>query len=226
MEHVLPLATVDVVLLALREQTLCVALLQRENPNEPFYGHWALPGGFVRTDEDEDLESAAVRVLGEKTGLRSPYLEQLQTFSGRSRDPRGWSLSVAYYALVPADMLPEAAQGLRWAPVDTLKSLPFDHATIVATAVERVRSKTAYSSLPLHLMPGVFTLAELRGVYETLLGAQMDPRSFGRRIQELDVLEPVQGAKSGGAYRPAQLYRVKRRARRLALATDALPTKA
>jgi 8-oxo-dGTP diphosphatase len=227
MKHIAPIATVDVVLLALLEDRLCVALVRRDNPDEPFCGHWALPGGFVRVEEDEDLEAAAVRVLSEKLDVQSPYLEQLRTFSGRSRDPRGWSLSVAYYALVSPELLVQTTrERVRWEAVDTLKSLPFDHAGIVQAAVERVRSKTAYSSLPLYLMPATFSLAELRRVYETLLGAEMDARSFGRRMQELDVLEPVQGAKSAGAYRPAQLYRVKRRARGLALTEDALPVKA
>ena len=98
----------------------------------------------------------------------------------------------------------------RWAPVDGLRSLPFDHAQILRTAVERVRSKTLYSSLPVHLMPAQFTLGELQRTYEQVLGAVLDKRGFRRRIEELDVIEEIPGAfTSGGSHRPAQLYRKK-----------------
>ena len=78
--------TVDVVLLTLKESTLQVLLLKREQA--PFAGAWALPGGFVHADVDADTQESAARVLREKVGIASPYLEQLATFSGLARDPR------------------------------------------------------------------------------------------------------------------------------------------
>jgi len=74
-----------------------------------------------------------------------------------------------------------------------------------------VRSKTRYSSLPVHLMPKTFTLSELQQVYEQVLGSRLDKRSFRRRIEELYIVEPAPGALATGAHRPAQRYRVKRR---------------
>lgn len=205
------IVTVDVVLLTLREEALCAALALRER--EPFAGHWTLPGGWVHVDEDEDALAAAARILKAKTGLESPYLEQLQTFTGRARDPRGWSVSIAYYALVPYERVSQVKdERLRWRPVDAIRSLPFDHLEILRTAVSRVRSKTRYSSLPVHLMPSSFTLSELQRVYEQVLGGPLDKRTFRRRIEELDVVEPIPGAlETGGAHRPAQRYRIKRR---------------
>ena len=78
------ICTVDVVLLTLQDGQLQVALLKREN--DPYAGTLALPGGYVHADEDADAEDAAQRVLLAKTGIRSPYLEQLATFAGASRD--------------------------------------------------------------------------------------------------------------------------------------------
>ena len=211
-----PIVTVDVVLLTLKEDELCAALLQRSRA--PHVGEWTLPGGFVHTDTDEDALAAATRILRTKAGIASPYLEQLQTFSGRHRDSRGWSVSVAYYALVPPQTLESAAASgqspaLKWRPVDSIRSLPFDHRDILRTAVDRVQSKTQYTSLPVHLMPPTFTLSELQAVYETLLRTELDKRGFRRRIEELDVIEPASHQPvTRGAHRPAQLYRLKRKA--------------
>ncbi|MFG6486132.1 NUDIX domain-containing protein [Roseateles sp. BYS78W] len=200
------ICTVDVVLLTLRDAQLQVLLLKRDR--EPFGGALALPGGYVHADEDQGCEDAAQRVLLQKAGLQSPYLEQLASFSGPARDPRGWSVSVAYFALVPA---PESTQpGQLWLPVDRLPQLPFDHGRIVATAVERVRNKSQYSSLPVHLCPEPFTLPQLHAIYEALLGEAINPVSFRRKMDELAILEAVPGAKRAeGAHRPAQLYRLK-----------------
>src|SRR5690349_14749164 len=98
-EHVQPIVTVDVVILSLRQATLQVALARREQA--PHAGEWTLPGGWVHADEDADAVAAATRILRAKAGLDSPYLEQLQTFASRHRDARGWSVSIAHYALVP-----------------------------------------------------------------------------------------------------------------------------
>jgi len=215
-----PIVTVDIVLLTLLDGALHAGLTQRDKA--PALGAWTLPGGWVHVDEDQDADDAAARILRDKAGIVSPYLEQLKTFSGMHRDSRGWSLSVSYYAVVPGQ-LTAAGERFRWAPVDGLRSLPFDHAQILRTAVERVRSKTLYSSLPVHLMPAEFSLGELQRTYEQVLGAELDKRSFRRRIEELDVIEEIPGAfTSGGSHRPAQLYRKKAHAPALKVAASNL----
>jgi 8-oxo-dGTP diphosphatase len=207
-----PIVTVDIVLLTLIEDELCAALLKRTRA--PHAGEWTLPGGFVHTDTDEDAVAAATRILKTKAGIASPYLEQLQTFSGRHRDSRGWSVSIGYYALVPhQEPAADSDAAVKWRPVDSIRSLPFDHRDILRAAVDRVRSKTLYSSLPVHLMPPTFTLRELQSVYEALLQTELDKRGFRRRIEELDVVEPAPHLPTTrGAHRPAQLYRLKRKA--------------
>jgi 8-oxo-dGTP diphosphatase len=214
-EHSQPIVTIDVVILTLKDAALHVALAQREHA--PHAGTWTLPGGWVHTDEDEDALAGAQRILEAKAGLKSPYLEQLKTFANRHRDDRGWSVSIAHYALVRFEAAESGA--VQWRPVDAIRTLPFDHAEILRTAVERVRSKTAWSSLPVHLLPATFTLSELQRVYEQVLGSELDKRTFRRRIEELDLVEPAPGARpAGAAHRPAQAYRVKRRfGRELAL---------
>ena len=204
------ICTVDVVLLCLKNRALHVSLLRREHP--PFAGTLALPGGYIHPEEDNDTKDAAIRMLRDKASITSPYLEQLGTFSGNARDPRGWSLSVAYYALVNSDLIdPSARPQLQLAPVDDLKSLPFDHRDIIRTAIERVRNKSTYSSLPVFLCGEQFTLPQLQAVYETVLGEAINKVSFRRKMDELGILEPVEGAmETGRANRPAQLYRLRK----------------
>lgn len=203
------ICTVDVVLLTLQDDTLKVALLRRDR--EPFKGVPALPGGFIRQEEDADTQDAAMRVLRDKTAIEPPYLEQLATFSGPARDPRGWSVSIVYYALVPFDVIDKAGHpDVKLVSVDKPLSLPFDHRLIIDTAVARLRSKSQYSSLPCYLAGETFTLPQLQRVYEALMGEALNKVSFRRKMTEMDMLEPVEGAfAAGGAHRPAQLYRLK-----------------
>lgn len=197
------IVTVDVVLLTLDAGRLQVALMKR--PHEPYKSALALPGGYVHAEEDANVEAAAYRVLRDKMGIRPPYLEQLATFSGAQRDPRGWSISICHVALVG----PEAMPTSQWFPVDKLPPLAFDHARLIAAAVTRVRNKSSYSALPAYLLPEMFTLSELQNIYSQLLGEPLEKSSFRRKLRELDFLEEVPGAFQGGKQRPAQLYRLK-----------------
>jgi 8-oxo-dGTP diphosphatase len=207
------ICTVDVVLLCLHDDALHVALLQRDRA--PFEGVLALPGGYIHPNEDASAWHAAERMLREKAGLDSPYLEQLATFSGPGRDPRGWSVSISYCALVPPEALQRDGGRLRLLPVNRLPSLPFDHTHIVDVAVARVRAKSQYSSLPVYLCGDTFTLPHLQAVYEAVLGEPVNKVSFRRKVDELNMLEAVPGEfEVGKAHRPAQLYRLRKEFRR------------
>lgn len=206
-----PIVTVDVALFTLTGGALHVALLARDK--SPFEGVLALPGGYVHTDEDDDLARTARRVIEAKCGVRVPYLEQLYTFSGKKRDPRGWSASIAYYVVMPAGMLASGNGDLRLFPVDALPKLAFDHAKIVSTAVQRLRAKSTYSSLPAFLLPEEFTLPELQRVYEQVQGTSIDRWKFRRRFDDLDIIEPTSGTRVApkGAGRPGQLFKLRAR---------------
>ena len=204
------ICTVDIVLLTLQDDGLKVALLKRDA--DPFKNALALPGGYIHQQTDSDARDAALRVLKTKTGIEAPYLEQLATFSGNARDPRGWSVSVSYYALVSSDIIQSAGHpNVQLVSVYRQTTLPFDHKAIVDTAVARVRSKSQYSSLPCYLAGDLFTLPQLQRVYEALMGEAMNKVSFRRKITEMDMLEEVAGKfEAAGAHRPAQVYRLKR----------------
>ena len=200
-----PILTIDVVLLELRNETLSVGILTRQA--EPFVGQPALPGGYVHVDKDADTEATARRVIRDKVGLNDVFCEQLATFSGPDRDPRGWSATVVYYALIRGPR-PEAT-GLEWRSVDALGDLAFDHNMIVAAAMDRLRAKGSWSNLPAFLLTPTFTYSELRRTYELILGVRLNDSAFRRKIDEMDLIEPLQGQMSKSTARPAQLYRLK-----------------
>ena len=206
-----PSVTVDVLVFAVMDDQLKVALIKRGIA--PFKNSWAIPGGFVHMDES--LEQAAQRELEEEAGVKSVYLEQLYTFGDPTRDPRGRVITVAYYALVPDhDIALSASTDAReahWFAVDNLPTLAFDHKEILQRALERLKSKLEYSNIAYSLLPPKFRLTELQQVYEIILGQKLDKRNFRKRMLSLDLLEPTRQVDKSGAHRPAQLYRFKKR---------------
>jgi len=212
-----PLTTVDIVTFAIREEALHVLLVRRgSEPTEPFPGMWALPGGFVDITQDATLADCALRKLREKTGVATPYLEQLASFGSANRDPRGWSATHAYVVLISARLADTIAADAQWSAVvgsglggGVKPKLAFDHDMILELAITRLRNKVEYTSLPLYLMPAEFTLPELQRVYEIVLDRPLEKSAFRTRMLSADVIEPVARTRKG-PNRPAQLYRVKR----------------
>jgi 8-oxo-dGTP diphosphatase len=202
--------TVDVVFFGIIDQQLHVLLTNRgQQKNEPFPNFEALPGGFVHAQEDDDLYGTARRVIAQKIGISHPlYLEQLATFSGVKRDPRGWSVSQSFITLVPAEV---AAKIDGWVALDeALKmKLAFDHHDILKMAAERIRKKTNYSILPAHFLRQEFTLTELQKVYEIVLGSPLEKSAFRKKINALGVFQPTGGKKQEGRMRPADLFKLK-----------------
>ncbi|MDX2564362.1 NUDIX domain-containing protein [Streptomyces sp. TX20-6-3] len=143
--------TVDLVVLTVRRHALCTLVVRRGEA--PYQGRWALPGGFVR--EDEDLSGAAARELVEETGLcahdpaapppvpsNGAHLEQLATYGAPDRDPRMRVVSVAHLALAPDLPAPRAggdANSARWAPVEELLGEDVLAGTAGATAAAHGR---------------------------------------------------------------------------------------
>ena len=209
-----PLATVDVVIFTVMADQLYALLVRRpESDGEPYPARWALPGGFVDVERDASLLACAERKLRDKTGVAAPYLEQLGSWGDAKRDPRGWSSTHAYFALIPK---PEAADGsattTEWVPCDQAarRRLAFDHNTILSTAIERLRSKVEYTSLPAFLLPEPFTLPQLQRVYEVVLGRRLDKSAFRKRMLDAAYLEEA-GMVTGDHGRAAMGYRLRER---------------
>ncbi|MGZ3424615.1 MAG: NrtR DNA-binding winged helix domain-containing protein [Polyangiales bacterium] len=214
-----PHIAADVVVFTLRGDKLAVLMIERGIP--PFQGQYALPGGFVRIDEA--LEAAARRELAEETGiadLQGIPVDQLATFGDPGRDPRARTISAVYTALVPFHRVAHAKGGddaaatrffdVEGGGVVDEKGKPlrlaFDHDLVVRTAIERLRGRVTYTTAPFALMPDEFTLSELQGAYEAILGVPLHRRAFRERVErEKWVVET--GKQRGGAHRPARLFR-------------------
>ncbi len=207
-----PVLSVDVVLLCLDGERLCVLLDRRAT--EPFEGAWTLPGVAVRVDET--LEAAARRALREKVTLPPRQvddlpLEQLATFDALYRDPRGRTVSVAYLGLTRSPMDLEHHDRTRWRPVAAAahRGMPFDHGEILQTAVERLRGKLRYTNIAAHLLPETFRIEDLQAIYEAVLDRKLNRANFRNKllriglIQQEGVLAGAVGQRGG---RPPHAY--------------------
>ena len=199
--------TVDCVVFGSDEGDLKVLLIQRDLA--PFRGKWALPGGFVQMNET--LDDAARRELGEETGLKDVFLEQLYSFGGINRDPRERVVSVAYFALVALGQhtlhASSDAGDAAWFSVSELPSLAFDHDQIVTVAIQRLRGKVRYQPIGFELLPNKFTLSQLQQLYEVVLERSLDKRNFRKKILGTELLVETDEIEQDVAHRAARLYR-------------------
>lgn len=186
--------TVDIVVFGIHQghRTLNVLLIQRRD--DPFQGHWAIPGGFVNIDES--LRDAAERELMEETHAEPGHLEQLYTFGNPVRDPRGRIISTVYMVLVRPEALTiqadDDASDARWFDVKALPPmLAFDHKRILELALDRLRSKLRWQPVGVGLLPPKFTLGEMKAIYEIVLGRTLDKSNFRRRVFSYKVLKEV-----------------------------------
>ncbi|MDH3682729.1 MAG: NUDIX hydrolase [Acidimicrobiia bacterium] len=208
----------EVALFTLRDQELFLLLIERRG--HPHRGRYALPSWFMQPHES--IEATARRALAEETSLALDprHLEQLKTYSTPGRDPRDCKVrvtSVAHLAFMPDPGEPEPgthARSAAFVPVDDLAGvteggtieLAFDHATIISDALERLAAKLEYTTVAAAFLPEQFTLAELRGIYESVWGTSLDPGNFTRKVTGVDgfVASVPARRKTGG--RSAQLF--------------------
>lgn len=200
--------SIDPVVFSIINNELHILLYKR--PKEPHQNSWALPGGLIRPDEDMSLEESVNRVLKLKTGAEVNYSEQLCSVGGY-RDVRGWTLSVAYIALVSKQEVNSVSQ---WIPVRDLNTikLAFDHDKIIEIALKRLSDKVNYSTLPMHFLGEKFTLPQLQKVYQIILNEDWDKSTFYKKIKEImeiGLIEKTGDKEQNVANKPAEFYRLK-----------------
>ncbi|WP_057937711.1 NUDIX hydrolase [Algoriphagus resistens] len=227
-EEYLPNISYDSVIFGFSGEKLKILILEYHNMKT-----FALPGGFVKVDED--LNTAVHRGLSERTGLKEVYLEQFYTFGSMDRhnpeimgrimkeqghsDPDHWLLgrfvTVAYYALINYENVTpkpdELSDSIEWYDYDHLPMLMMDHNKIVDKALEHLRTHLDQKLLSINLLPDRFTMKDLQLVYEAILGEDLNRANFQRKMLSLDILERHDKLYSGGSHKAPFLYSFKKK---------------
>lgn len=189
-----PSVTTDCVIFGFDGTKLRVLLIERGI--EPFKGKWALPGGFLRMDED--AETGALRELKEETGLDAAYIKQFHTFTTPNRDPRERVITIAYYALVRLQEVTGGDDAARaeWYALDKVPALAFDHDQILRMASYELKRQIHFEPVGFELLPKQFTIRELQSLYESILDVTFDRRNFYKKMQHLELLKQVDRGES------------------------------
>ncbi len=191
-----PSVAVDVAVLTIKNDSLHVVVVQHRR------GGRALPGTFLH--EGERLSDSAARALRDKAGLTDVDFAQLRVFDDPDRDDRGWVLSVGHSGALPARRIPANVELMQVIDRRTGGALLFDHAAIVALAVEELRRRYGRELDPAGLLGETFTVLELRRIYQAVFGHSLVKDTFRRYM--IDALEPT-GELATGFGRPAELFR-------------------
>src|SRR6266516_5138466 len=183
-------------------------LLLWQRAKDPFAGAWSLPGGYLKPGET--LEQSIRKHLAAKVDVRElSHLEQLETRSDPTRNPKEWQLATAYLGLVPRGVDPALPEDTDWHSVDRLPKLAFDHRAITLAGRERLRAKLSYTNIGFALAPETFALSELRDVYRAALGHDVSATNLQRVLVRRAVLESTGRVRAPGPTggRPGTLFR-------------------
>ena len=199
------LIAVDCVIFGFNHEELKLLLIKRAM--EPGMGQWSLMGGFLQ--RSESLNDSAARVLGQLTGLKNVYLEQLYAYGDVERDPGERVVSVAYYALLKIedyhqDLVTEYEA--HWRPIGHIPDLVFDHRVIVDKALSRLRRKARIQPIGFELLPERFTLPQLQSLYEAIYQKELDKRNFRKKILSMNLLDKLEEKDKSNSKKGAFFY--------------------
>lgn len=203
------LLALDCIIFGFDKEGLKILLIKRDF--EPEKGKWSLIGGFL--GKKETLDDAAKRILHYMTGFQKIYMEQLYTFSEVDRDPKDRTISVAYYALINiaehnSDL--NEKYSARWFKVNKMPKLIFDHDSMVAEAMKRLRYRAATKPIGFELLSEKFTMRQLRKLYEAIWDKELDKRNFTSKINGLDILIRLNEKDKNSSKKGSFLYRFDR----------------
>jgi len=216
-EIYVPHISVDTVIFGFNGDQLKVLLLKMK-----FNHQYFLPGGYMK--KEENLESAAIRILRERTQLDKIFLQEFAVFSELNRSEEAFKdfpddlwhkkrfISVGYYALVNhKDVSPigdELNESCDWIILDELESqnITMDHKQIIEKALNTLREQISYKPIGLNLLPEKFTLSELQKLYEAILGRTLNRGNFYRKIKNIGILKKLDEKRKGGAHKAPDLY--------------------
>jgi 8-oxo-dGTP diphosphatase len=197
--------TVDCVIFGFDENELKVLLIRSDLEN--FKGKWSLLGDIL--GEAEELETAAYRILLQRTGMNDVFLEQVKAFGSPTRHPGGRVITIAYCSLlnVKHHELKIYDNELHWHSVKSLTDMAFDHQQVVDECYKWLQKRILEHPLAFNLLPEKFSLRELQNLYEAILGVGLDRRNFRKKFFSMDFLVDLGEYEENVPHRPGKLYK-------------------
>ncbi len=221
--NIIPNISVDCVVFGYNGTDVDVLLIKQKKTSEDQEAQYALPGNLVQVDED--LDSAANRVLFDLTQLKGIFLKQFKTFGDPNRvsnpKDRVWLnnvrqfpdervITVAYYSLVSEEdyepVPSEFAETSEWVPLKNVPPLAFDHDKILHEAIATLRNELITENIGFELLPRKFTLSQLQELHEIILDKKLDKRNFRKSMKKMNNLIALDERQKGVDHKPAQLF--------------------
>jgi 8-oxo-dGTP diphosphatase len=196
--------TVDCVIFGFDENSLKVLLIKSDLSQ--YHGKLSLLGDNVHTHED--LDTAANRVLVQRTGMTNVFLEQVHTFSKPDRHPGGRVVTTVYASLlnVKHHELLLHDNELKWHTVNEISEMAFDHKQILDLCTSWLRKRVQEQPLAFNLLPVKFSLRQLQNVYEAILDIKLDRRNFRKKFATMGFLNDTNQLETNVTHRPGKLY--------------------
>ena len=197
--------SVDCVIFGFDENKLKVLLIRSDL--DQYKNQWSLLGDLV--NPDEDLDSAAYRILKQRTGLDDVYLEQVNTFGQVTRHPAGRVVTVAYCSLINVQhhKLKITDNELHWHDANNISDLAFDHQVIFKNCYLNLQKRVQEHPLGFNLLPKKFSLRELQNLYSAILGISLDRRNFRKKFLSMGFLVDLNEMETNVPHRPGKLYK-------------------
>ncbi len=199
--------SVDCLIFGFIDSELYVLLVK--HGTGPTHGQWAIPGSWVRYNED--IDSAANRVLKSQTSINKIYLEQFKTFGKVERYPFGRVITIAYYALIDIEKVKirpgKSEEAVEWFPVNNIPDLAFDHKKILDSGLAFLKNKILHEPIGFNLLPPSFTLLQLLTLYEAILQKKLDKSNFRKKFLKMDLLIETKKHQKQVSHRAAKYYR-------------------
>lgn len=203
--------SIDCLIFGFRNSELDVLLIKHGEGISK--GRWALPGGWIRYNED--IDQAAARLLTSLTGVSDIFLEQLRAFGEVDRYPGKRVITIAYYALINAENYSLnagfTASDARWFPMKEIPKLPYDHKRILKTGFQYLKHKVRHEPIGFNLLPRKFTLHQIQKLYEAILETELDKPNFRRKLLKMNLLVPCDEKQRDVSHRAANYYRFDKR---------------
>lgn len=224
---IVPNISVDCVVFGFDFEKLNVLLVERELKEEKtgkvLISDHTLTGYHIY--DDEDLDTAAYRILKGLTGLDNIFLEQFGAFGALDRVSsakdtlwlnyinKGFAdriVTVGYLALIDNTKvtLRLKDRNVAWYPISQVKEmeLAFDHKFLFYKALDALQRKVKVEPIAFELLPDYFTLSQLQKLYEALLGTSFDKRNFRKKVAQMHYVIPLKKKQQGVPHKPAQYY--------------------